>query len=77
MITPCQKFLFVVLQNIAEQQDVHDAIAVKAEPLSDLEEEQADPVVMLPGMRTESEVSCFSERKATLDRFLRYNYPSF
>jgi hypothetical protein len=59
----------------ASSHDVYQAISIKAEVLSDVEEEE-DLVPTFPGgIMAEPEVSCFSV--STLGGFHKYRYPSF
>jgi hypothetical protein len=41
----------------ASSHDISEAISIKAEVLSDVEEEE-DPLTMFPGMKAEPEVGC-------------------
>jgi hypothetical protein len=55
----------------ASSHDVYQAISIKAEVLSDVEEEDPVPITF-PGIKAEPEVSCFS--MSTLGGFHKYRY---
>jgi hypothetical protein len=54
----------------ASSQDAYEATRVKAEVLSDAEEEEHPVPLTFAGIKTEPEVSCLSE--SVLDRFHRF-----
>jgi hypothetical protein len=65
----------VVLQNIPEGGEVCETIAVKAEPVSDLEDVRVEKYPQestVPGITTKPEVSCIHVR-----RISQYKHPSF
>jgi hypothetical protein len=82
---------FVVSQNLTDAEtaqglctemcpvsshDAYQAISIKAEVLSDLEEEEEDPLaVTLPIIKAEPEVSCVSG--SMLSGFHKYRYSLF
>jgi hypothetical protein len=80
----------VVLQNPTDLENVqglgtdlypasfHDAcqaISIKAEELSDAEEEEDPPAITLPGIKAEAEVSCVC--LSMLGEFHKYTYSLF
>jgi hypothetical protein len=58
----------------SSSEDVYQAISVKAEVLSDVEEEDPDPITF-PGIKVEPEVSCVSD--FMLGGFHKYRYSLF
>jgi hypothetical protein len=59
----------------ASSHDAYQAISIKVEKLSDLEDEDDLTPTAFPGIKAEREVSCNSV--SVLAGFHRYGYPSF